>query len=172
MTKFSTKALCRAGIIAALYFALTASFGSLAYGPLQIRPSEALTLLPLFFPEAIPGLFVGCILSNLFSGYGILDIVVGSLITLVAAAGTCFVGKIIKNNIVKVAVGGLFPVVLNALGIPLVILLTGGLDGGFVAYLICVAEFLLTQTVWVYGTGSLLYVAIKKQRDRGMKFLL
>ena len=170
--KLSTKTLCRAGIIAALYFAVTACFGSLAYGPLQIRPAEALTILPLFFPEAIPGLFIGCMLSNLFSGYGLPDIVFGSLITLLASVATYFSGKFIKNTAAKIVVGGAFPVFLNAFGVPLIILLTGGIDGGFTAYLICVAEFLLTQTIWIYGLGTPLYLVINRQRQAGVKFLL
>ena len=170
--KLSTKKLCRAGIIAALYFAFTACFGSLAYGPLQIRPAEALTILPLFFPEAIPGLFIGCMLSNLFSGYGLPDIVFGSLITLLASVATDFSGKFIKNTAAKIVVGGAFPVLLNAFGVPLIILLTGGIDGGFTAYLICVAEFLLTQTIWIYGLGTPLYLVINRQGQAGVKFLL
>ena len=170
--KLSTKKLCRAGIIAALYFAFTACFGSLAYGPLQIRPAEALTILPLFFPEAIPGLFIGCMLSNLFSGYGLPDIVFGSLITLLASVATYFSGKFLKNTAAKLVVGGAFPVLLNAFGVPLIILLTGGIDGGFTAYLICVAEFLLTQTIWIYGLGTPLYLVINRQGQAGVKFLL
>ena len=77
--------LAEAGIIAALYFALTVAVAPIAYGPLQIRISEALCVLPFFTPAAVPGLFVGCILANLFSPFGIYDIVFGSLATLIAA---------------------------------------------------------------------------------------
>lgn len=70
MRRFTTKMLCRAGIIAALYAALTWPLGSLAYGVMgfQIRPAEALTMLPLFYAESIPALYVGCLLANLLSG--------------------------------------------------------------------------------------------------------
>jgi uncharacterized membrane protein len=77
--------MAEAGIIAALYFALTMAIAPIAYGPLQIRISEALCILPFFTPAAVPGLFVGCILANLFSPFGIYDIVFGSLATLIAA---------------------------------------------------------------------------------------
>ncbi|MBE7004947.1 MAG: QueT transporter family protein [Ruminococcaceae bacterium] len=89
-TKFSTRALTRAGIIAALYVALTylAGLMNLAYGPVQFRFSEALTVLPFLFPEAIPGLFIGCIISNIISPYGVLDLVIGSAATLLAAFWT------------------------------------------------------------------------------------
>ena len=111
-------------------------------------------------------------LSNLFSGYGLPDIVFGSLITLLASVATYFSGKFIKNTAAKIVVGGAFPVLLNAFGVPLIILLTGGIDGGFTAYLICVAEFLLTQTIWIYGLGTPLYLVINRQRQAGVKFLL
>jgi uncharacterized membrane protein len=82
---FTPRFMAEAGIIAALYFALTMAIAPVAYGPLQIRISEALCVLPFFTPAAVPGLFVGCILANLFSPFGIYDIVFGSLATLLAA---------------------------------------------------------------------------------------
>ena len=95
LTKFNTRYLARAGVIAALYVVLTylAGLMNLAYGPVQFRFSEALTVLPFLFPEAVPGLFVGCIVSNLLSPYGALDLVVGSLATLLAALWTAKCGK-------------------------------------------------------------------------------
>ena len=62
MKKFTTKMLCRAGIVAALYAVLTFALGNLSFGTLgfQIRPAEALTILPLFYAECVPALFVGC----------------------------------------------------------------------------------------------------------------
>ena len=82
--------LARAAAIAAAYVVLTqlASIANLAYGPVQFRFSEALCVLPFLLPEAIPGLFVGCIISNLLSPYGLLDLIVGSLATLIAAIWT------------------------------------------------------------------------------------
>lgn len=94
-TKFSTRYLTRAAIIAATYVVLTYLAGilNLAYGPVQFRFSEALTVLPFVFPEAIPGLFVGCIVSNILSPYGVLDLIVGSAATLLAAIWTAKCGK-------------------------------------------------------------------------------
>ena len=88
--RFSTRYLVRAALIAAVYVALTYVAGvmNLAYGPVQFRFSEALTVLPVLLPEAVPGLFVGCVVSNLISPYGALDLVVGSLATLLAAFWT------------------------------------------------------------------------------------
>ena len=89
-TGLSTKCLVRAALIAAIYVTLTylAGLMNLAYGPVQFRFSEALTVLPFLLPEAAPGLFVGCVVSNLLSPYGALDLVVGSLATLIAAFWT------------------------------------------------------------------------------------
>lgn len=79
--------MAEAGIIAALYFALTMASIPLSYMTPQVRISEALCVLPLFTPSAIPGLFIGCLLSNLAgSPLGPYDILFGSLATLAAAA--------------------------------------------------------------------------------------
>lgn len=166
MKNNSTKRLCRAGVIAALYVVLTYAFSSFAFGPFQVRPAEALCLLPLFLPEAIPALFVGCGLSNLLSGYGIYDIVFGSIASLIAAYGTFFIGKTIKNTPLKLFLGGLFPVLINALIIPFIIVFlcagVGSYASVWTAYFINVAIFLGTQTVWVYGLGIPLYLTTKK----------
>ena len=89
-SKFTTQNLAMAGSIAALY-AVMAYFSSIfgvAYGPFQCRFSEALCVLPFLFPAAVPGLFIGCLAANLLSPYGALDIVFGSLATLLAAVWT------------------------------------------------------------------------------------
>ena len=77
-----------AAVTAALYTALTLIAAPISFGNIQFRISEALCILPYFFPQAIPGLFIGCIFSNLFGGMGIFDIVFGSLATLLAAIFT------------------------------------------------------------------------------------
>ena len=88
-----TKLLIQAGIIAALYAALTMILAPFSYGPMQIRISEALTILPFFTPAAIPGLFVGCLVSNFLSPYGLIDIICGSGATLIAAVGSYLLRK-------------------------------------------------------------------------------
>lgn len=72
-------------MIAGIYAAVTISFAPISYGPLQVRISEALTVLPFLWPEAAMGLFVGCITANFLGGLGIWDISLGSLATLLAA---------------------------------------------------------------------------------------
>lgn len=87
MQKTNTRRLALAGMIGAAYAALTmlGSVFGLSYGPVQFRVAEALTLLPFLCPEAVGGLFVGCLVANMLSPYGLLDIVIGSLATLLAA---------------------------------------------------------------------------------------
>ena len=80
--------LCLAAVVAALYTVLTLVLPMLSYGPLQVRFSEALTVLPFLFPETIPGLAVGCFLANLIGSPYPLDMVFGTLATLVAAVWT------------------------------------------------------------------------------------
>ena len=84
---FDTKKLTRCALIAAIYVALTmlSNALNLAYGPIQLRFSEAMTVLPFLMPEASWGLFIGCVLSNVLSPYGPLDMIVGSAATLLAA---------------------------------------------------------------------------------------
>lgn len=166
--KIATIMICRAGIIAALYVALTLPFGQLAFGPIQVRPSEALTILPLFYPEAIAGLYVGCILVNVISAYGIYDVLLGSLATLLAAALTYVIGRYVKNKVLKIALGGISPVVLNAFLVPAVWLLAGS----DIAYWLEVGIMALNEAIWVYALGIPLYVAFDKLVTKGSKGLV
>lgn len=160
--------ICRAGIIAALYVALTMPFWQLAFGPIQVRPSEALTILPLFYPEAIAGLYVGCLLVNIISAYGVYDILLGSLATLIAAALTYVIGRIIKNKPLKVALGGIPPVLLNAFLIPAVWLLAGS----DIAYWIEFGIMALNESIWVYALGIPLYFIFDKLITKGGKGII
>ena len=79
------RALTRAGMIAALYIVLTMIFQPISFGPVQFRVSEALTILPALTVDAVPGLFIGCVLANLL-GHGVwFDVLFGALATLIAA---------------------------------------------------------------------------------------
>lgn len=90
MKKTKVKTVTHAAIIAALYIVLTfiANSLGLASGVIQVRLSEALTILPAFTTAAIPGLFIGCLLSNILTGGVIWDIIFGSIATLIGAVGT------------------------------------------------------------------------------------
>lgn len=83
----NTRSLCLSAIIAALYAALTLCLPALSYGAVQCRLAEALTLLPLVLPQAVPGLAIGCLVSNLLSPVGLWDVLFGTLATLLA--GLC-----------------------------------------------------------------------------------
>lgn len=108
MSKYTkdTNYYVRAGVIAAIYFVLTFALKPISYGLVQFRLSEAMTILPLFEGAAIPGLFLGCILANIAGGLGLVDIVFGSLTTLVAA----YITSKMPNKYMAV----LPPILLNA----------------------------------------------------------
>ncbi|MFZ5979755.1 MAG: QueT transporter family protein [Candidatus Zixiibacteriota bacterium] len=91
MKRLSLKQLSVAGLIAALYAVVSLVFLPYSFGIYQVRVAEALTVLPFLTAAAIPGLFVGCLLANIFGGMGWLDIVFGPLLTLLAALGTRYV---------------------------------------------------------------------------------
>ena len=107
-----------AGVIAGAYIAVTFLFAPLSYGMVQIRISEALTLLPFLFPEAIPGLFAGCLLANFAGGFGLPDVIFGSAATLAAAVltarmPTVFLAALPPVLINMVVVGGYLSVLLE-----------------------------------------------------------
>lgn len=85
MKRISTVDLCLSAVVAALYAALTLLLQAISFGPVQFRVSEALTLLPVLLPQAIPGLTLGCLLANLLGGATIWDVAFGTLATLLAA---------------------------------------------------------------------------------------
>ena len=167
---FTTKRLCRAGVIAALYVALTYAFAPLAFGPFQIRPAEALCILPVFFPEAIPALYIGCILSNLASPYLVYDVFIGSLATLLAAISAYLVGRYLKKEPYRFILCGLPTVLFNAFIIPLIIVfLCGGAEGyktAVTAYFAFVGSIALTEAIWVYVLGAPLYSAVNRLQKR------
>ena len=167
---FTTQRLCRAGVIAALYVALTYAFAPIAYGPLQVRPAEALCILPVFFPEAIPALYIGCMLSNLASPYFVYDVLIGSLATLLATLTAYMVGRFIKKKPFRFILCGLPTVIFNAVFIPLIIVfLCGGAEGfesAIIAYFTFAGSIALTEAVWVYALGAPLYSAITRLQNK------
>ena len=90
----TTQKLTVGALIAALYVVLTLIFAPISFGPMQVRIAEALTILPLFTSAAVPGLFVGCIIANFMGGAIALDVVFGSLATLIGAVG----GYMLRSN--------------------------------------------------------------------------
>ena len=128
--------LTQAAMIAALYvvFTLIASALGLASMQVQVRFSEALTILPFFTPAAIPGLFVGCLLSNILAGGALIDIIFGSLATLAAAVGT----YLLRRNKWLAPVP---PIVLNTLIVPFVLKAAYGIGPIWLSFItVCAGE--------------------------------
>ena len=117
MNKSNTLKLVNGGLIAALYVVLTvlAAQFNLASGAIQVRFSEALTILPVFTAPAVPGLAVGCVLANLLTGCAAWDVVFGSLATLIGAVGT----RLLKD---KPLLAWIPPVVSNMVIIPIILI--------------------------------------------------
>ena len=111
---FSNKFIAQSAIIAALYATLTIILAPISYGPIQVRISEMLTILPYVTGAAIPGLFIGCIVANICGGLGPYDIVFGSLCTLLAAILTYLLRKTNKPILAPLP-----PVIINAFGVSL-----------------------------------------------------
>ena len=108
------------GVVAALYTALTLVFAPISFSQIQLRVSEALTLLPVLSGASVPGLFIGCLISNLITGQPWQDVVFGSLATLVAALLTRKFRK-------KIGLAALMPVLVNGLVIGLMLYYVYGL---------------------------------------------
>ena len=160
----------QAALIAALYAVLTLAAWSFSSMAIQVRISEALCVLPLFTPAAIPGLFIGCFLSNIIAG-NVPDAVFGSLTTLIAAALTWLIGKAVKNNL-KIIPGPFPAVLLKAIVVPF-ILYYGYNIREFMGYTEFAPVMALTalsvfigQTIACYGIGVPLYFALKGISDR------
>ena len=166
--KFTTLMICRAGLIAALYAVVTWALGAFAYGPFQIRPAEGLVVLSVFYIEAVPGLYVGCMLANIFSGWGAYDIFLGSLATLAAAGLSFAAGRIFKSDVIKLIICGLLNTVINAFVIPAVSMLGGGTD----PYWVFFGSMVLTQAVWSYAIGAPLYFAVRRLIGRRVRVML
>lgn len=115
MKKQNVSFMVQAAMIAAIYVVLTVIFAPFGFGEIQIRISEALTILPFFTPAAIPGLFIGCLIGNILGGAIIPDIIVGSLTTLCAACCTYALRN--KSKFLAPAA----PVILNAVTVPFIL---------------------------------------------------
>jgi uncharacterized membrane protein len=114
MNNKKTLFLTEAAVIAAIYTVLVLAFQPISFGPIQFRIAEALTILPYFTPAAIPGVAIGCFLSAVLTGADILDMVFGSLATLIAAVNSYQ----LRRNKFLVPIP---PIVANALIIPWVL---------------------------------------------------
>lgn len=158
----AVKFLARTAVIAALYAILTLALAPISYGPLQFRVAESLTLLPILFLEAVPGLTVGCLIANIFSAYGWYDMVFGTLATFIAAALTRFFAtrkKLSQSELMPVF-ASFPPIFVNALLLPVIWLLFMGDTG----YLINMWTVMATQSAVIFIVGLPLYYALKRTK--------
>lgn len=151
--KKRTLFLCQGALVAALYVVLTMvarAFG-LDSGVIQIRLSEALCVLPVFLPAAIPGLTVGCLVANLLGGAVWLDILVGPIATLLGALGTYLLRRRPYLALIP-------PVLSNALIIPFVLCYGYGMSEAIPLMMLTVGA---GELISVMGLGSILYRALR-----------
>ena len=150
--------ITHAAVIAALYTALTmvAAGFDLASGAIQVRFSEALTIMPFFTPAAIPGLTIGCLLSNILTGCALPDVIFGSLATFLGAIGT----YVLRKNRFLCAVP---PIVSNALIIPFVLTYAYHIPGGIGLFMLTVGA---GELVSCMGLGQLLLQLLLPLRGR------
>ncbi len=157
--------LTQAALIAALYVVLTfiANAFGLANYSVQVRFSEALTILPYFTPAAIPGLFIGCLLSNILTGCALPDIIFGSLATLLGALGTYALRK-------WKWCAPICPIIANTLIVPLILIYGYGLLVEGMSTLQCFGFYCLTvgagEVISCGILGMILLFVLEKYRNK------
>lgn len=161
MKENKTLYLTQGAAVAALYVALTylASAMGLSSGVIQVRFSEALTILSCFFGAAVPGLFAGCLLANLLTGAVVWDVVFGSIATLLGAIGT----RLLRKNRWLAC---LPPIVSNVLIVPFVLVYAYGVPDTIPYLMLTVG---VGEVISCGILGQLLYTALDKRRD--LRFL-
>lgn len=151
---FQTKSIAIGGLVAAVYVVVTLIFAALGLSSniIQIRLSEALCIMPCFCPAAVPGLFVGCLISNLIAGTGIFDIIFGSLATLVGAIGTYLLRK--NRWLAPIP-----PVIANVLVIPAILTFGYGIN---MSYFLAALYIFIGEFISCYVFGEILYSVLKR----------
>ena len=147
----------QAAMIAAVYIVLTVLFAAISFGQIQIRIAEALTILPIFTPAAIPGLFVGCLVGNILGGAALPDIIFGSLATLIGAVLT----YMLRHHKKYIAI--LPPILSNVVIVPFVLRFAYGilLPIPFMMLTVGIGEVLSCGVL-----GLLLYSVLSKYSGR------
>ena len=148
----------RGAMVGALYVAVTwlCSVLGLSSGVIQFRISEAMCILPIFMPEAVPGLYIGCMISNLIAGSNVLDVILGSLATLIGAIGARYMRRLPEKLI---WCSTLPTVIANILIVPAVLILAYGAED---AYFFIALTVGIGETVCATGCGTALYYLIKR----------
>ena len=145
--------LTQAAMIAAIYVVLTLLFKPISFGEIQIRIAEALTILPLFTPAAVPGVFVGCLIANFLGGGILLDIICGSLATLIGAVLTY------RLRNLNPVLGPVPPIAANTIIVPFVLYYGYGINLPipFMMLTVAIGEVLSCGVL-----GLILYFSLKK----------
>ena len=146
------------GLIAAVYAVLTLVALPISFGVYQVRIAEALTVLPFLTAAAIPGLYVGCVLANIIGGMGWLDIVIGPLITLIAAFATRLIRNRLGDTTRAMVLAPLPPVVFNAFGVSLYLAPLLGFNYWFSVQMVGIG-----QLVACYVIGLPLLILLRKR---------
>ena len=148
--------MTQAAMIATIYVALTYLFAPISFSEIQIRIAEALTILPVFTPAAVPGLFIGCLIGNTVSGALLPDIVCGSLATLI---GAFFTWKLRNAHPFLAPVP---PIVANTLVVPFVLKYAYLVDLPipFMMLTVCIGEILSCGVL-----GLILYYALRPHKE-------
>lgn len=149
------KLVATAGVIAAVYVVLTVIFAAFSFGEVQVRISEAMTILPYFTPAAIPGLFAGCILANFLGGGIPLDIAFGSIATLIGAVGTWLLCRQKKNKFLAPVP----PILANTVIVPFVLRYGYGLNAPIPLMMLTVG---IGEVISCGVLGMLLLTALEK----------
>ena len=164
-TKEITRYTTRGALIGAMYVVLTllASAMGLSSGVIQFRFSEALCILPIFMPEAIPGLFIGCFISNLLAGGVIWDVVFGSVATLIGALGAYYLRRLPE----KFKWAATLPTVLaNMIIVPFVLIYAYGAPDSYAFLMLTVG---IGEIVCAGFGGTGLYYLLKKTATKYLK---
>ena len=152
-----TKYLVLTALIAAAYAVCTIFLAPISFGALQFRVAEVLTVLPVFTPFAIPGLTVGCFIANMFSPLGIIDMIFGSIATLIAAYLSYKTRHILFKNLPILSLS--FPVISNGIIIGAALSITAQLN--IAGFLLSALSIMLSEALSCYILGIPFYIAIK-----------
>lgn len=164
--KISTATICQAALIAAVYTVLSLAFLPISFGPVQCRISEMLTVLPAFLPAAIPGVAIGCLITNILGGAILPDIIFGTLATLIGAVLTRLLTRGLLNNSQSGAslrfrlAAVLPPIISNTIIVPLVLKFAYMYDDAlyFMAFTVCLGEIIGIGVI-----GNILITVLSRQ---------
>ena len=152
--------ITQGAVIAALYVVLTLVFAPISFGPVQVRIAEALCILPMFTPAAIPGLFIGCLIANLIGGGIMLDVIFGSIATLIGAV----FGYMLRSNRWLVPLPA---IIANTRIVPFVLRYGYGVVD--IAIPVLMFQIMVGEIAGCFVLGEILCTALQKNADRIFK---